>query len=225
MESRFNFYDFLGYIIPGYLLTGGLVLVLVPLPRVREILDSLEPYKYIVSFATVLVAYGAGHLTSQLAGLIAERLLIGKWLGYPSAHLFGAGGPGRLFAAYRRAYSEPFVKEWKPLYEETFGMPFEHHQAFLNAYHYVKENSQPSLARLNTFIAIYDFARNTALALFVVGIAAALQGVRLGASTHLAIASASATMAVLLFLRYLKFFRHYADEVFRTFYVLRRSRR
>jgi hypothetical protein len=142
-----------------------------------------------------------------------------------SEHLFSGAAPARLFGSYRRPYPEAFAKEWKQAYEATFGLPFQHHEAFLNAFHYVKEHSPPTVARLNTFIAIYDFARNTAAALLAVGLAASLEAVRLSGGEHLILAALALVAAVLFFLRYLKFFGHYADEVFRAFYILSRSRR
>lgn len=225
MESRFSLYDFLGFIIPGYLVLGGLIVLFVPLPTIRAALESVEPYKYIVSFATVLIAYGTGHLVSQLASLIAERLLIGKWLGYPSENVFHTQPRGRLFKDYQRPYAEAFAKEWKQRYEATLGGAFHHREAFLNAFHYVKEHSRQTVERLNTFIATYDFARNTALALVVIAVGAGVQALRLGGRDYVAVSGVALLTAVLFFYRYLKFFRHYTDEVFRTFYVLSQARR
>lgn len=225
MESRFSLYDFLGFIIPGYLVLGSLIFLFVPLPTIRAALDSVEPYKYIGSFATILIAYGAGHLVSQVASLVGERLLIGKWLGYPSENFFHTQPGVRLFKDYRRPYAEAFAKEWKQRYEATLGGAFHHREAFLNAFHYVKEHSRQTLERLNTFIAIYDFARNTALAMVVIAMGAGIQALRLGGGNYVAIAGVALLTAVLFFYRYLKFFRHYTDEVFRTFHVLSQARR
>jgi len=224
-DSRFNVYDFFAYIIPGYLVAFGPMAWIGFSGRITEVLHAIEPYKYVFSVGSILGAYAIGHLVSEVASLVEERLLVARWLGYPSQNFFAM--PLRrplLFSEYRRGYDDNFAEDWKKTYEAVFHRPFDHRAAFLDAFHTVKGVSAPARQRLEVFTSAYGFCRNLAMALVLIVppfVALSLQA----HDPRMLLGGLGSLMAAFVFFaRYLKFYRHFADEVFRSFYVLQKMK-
>jgi len=222
MTNKFSFYDFVAHFIPGLLLIGAVTVVFLTPANVSQLLRDAEAYKYVFSVVMVLLSYGLGHVISQLAGVLIEGVLVRRLIGYQSEHLFADGTKARwLFRDYKRSYSEDFRTRFLDIYEKTFETGFAHDDTFMNCFHYVKEKSERTLTRLNTFIAVYDFSRNMAMALLILSLSTLTKGM-MSCNRFLLCGSPALLVLGFLFLyRYLKYFRHYADEVFRSFVTLR----
>jgi hypothetical protein len=221
METKFNFYDFLAYLIPGFLAITALALLFAAPNMLGTFFERTEPYKYIVSTLVVLLSYAMGHVISQLASLLCERLLVRHWLGYPSENLFSTSKKEVwFFKDYRRPYSADFAGKFKDVYEQKFTTTFQHYDGFMACFHFVKEHSSAALDRLNTFLAIYDFCRNTAMGLSLLALGFLARAYFTHRSVLVIYGGLALLLAIFFFYRYLKFFRHYGDEVFRSFHVL-----
>lgn len=216
-DIPFNFFDFFGYLIPGIIFTIAIICVLIPDNTYQNTIDffkSITDFKYIISFVIVIMVYGLGHVVSSLGSYLFEGLLIGKWLGYPSENFFNSKVKNTWpFPSYGNNYSKEFRNSFNEKFKERFG-DFNSFDKFILCFTYVKEKCPATLGRLNIFISLYDFSRNSAAALLILAIVSILRGYYLYAGI----------LFILTFLfisRYLKFFRIYGDEIFRTFYVFK----
>lgn len=220
MESKFNFYDFLAHFIPGFLAICAFALLFLTPSEIGSLMAKTEPYKYIVSTGLVLISYSVGHVISQLGSLLLERGLVRSWVGYPSENFFIESKKNHwIFRDYRRSHSKDFAKRVKEAYEAKFNVAFHHYDAFMTCFHFVKERSGPTLTRLNTFLAVYDFCRNTSMGLLLLTLGFVARGF-VTTPSNFYYAAGALFFAVFFFYRYLKFYRQYDDEVFRTFYIL-----
>jgi len=220
MEEKFNLYDFLSYIIPGLFISVFLVFLFDQATEIKKFLSPMESYKYLISIGGILVSYALGHIISLLGSLIFERLLIKNWVGYPSEIFFGMQKERSGFYDYAKPYQKDFIESFKKKYEDQFKTEFSPGEGFINCFHFVKEKSASTLSRLNTFLSIYGFARNMAATFLLAGIGC-FGKFFIDYNFCLIIYGFVAFLgAFLFFLRYLKFFGQYGDEVFRTFYIL-----
>jgi hypothetical protein len=220
MQEKFNLYDFLGYIVPGLFISIFLVISFVETTEIKKFLNSIESYKYVISIGGILVSYALGHIVSLLGSLIFERFLIKSWIGNPSEIFFGVRKEISKFYDYAEVYPKDFIKSFEKKYEDQFKIKFSPGEGFINCFHFVKEKSSQTLTRLNTFLSIYGFARNMAAAFLLFGIGC-LGKFFIDYDLQLIIYGFIGLFgAFLFFLRYLKFFSQYGDEVIRTFFVL-----
>ena len=90
---------------------------------------------------------------------------------------------------------------------------------FMLCHSVVKEECPAAFSRLNIFIIQYDFARNLAMALLVSIPFLMWVGFSRNEMVYVGLGLLSALLFAVLFLRYLKFYRRFSDEVFRSFYV------
>ncbi len=235
MNSPFNFYDFLGYLMPGaaalalvyWLLTGFLGLG-VPLT-----LDSVGE-----SIVFALAAYFAGHLV-QILGKRIERRKLAEWGGWPSE---------RLLDDADDFYTPQFKAELRGLAREVFRLsradeqaPNYTRQLFYLCYALVMQEGHSGQTEI--FNATYSLYRGMYVALRLGMVVAALVGLKhlalLAASLaslpvpgtvffhysdlHLALAALTLLVAVAALPRlarqWRRFSRHFANSVYRNFYV------
>lgn len=215
LKIPFTFFDFFGHLFPGFIFTITIFWLLIPEQTYQKTIDffsSTKDFKYIIAFAILLIIYSLGHVVSSLGSYLLEGLLLGKWLGYPSENLFGTERKNTWpFSSYGKNYSKKFRKAFNEKFKKHFG-DFNSYDKFMLCFTFVKEKCPTTFGRLTIFISLYDFSRNSAVALFILAIVSILKGYYLY----------GAILFVLTFMfisRYLKFFRRYGDEVFRAFYV------
>lgn len=210
----FSVYDFFGYLASGTVVAAGAAAAFV----------GVEPFQASPSlplaFVLVILVYSLGQAVANLAGDLVERRLVCDRIGSPTEVLFAAGTPGRLAAALFASYRKPLPEGTRSRVLELAGGRggeelFHHCRAVMRPHPIVQ-------SRLDTFTNLYGFCRNTAvaavLAAIFLGVGMALRGADTGPYVApgwwLAIALVS---AVCLFYRYLKFFRHYAVELYTTY--------
>ncbi len=215
MDSKIPFtsYDFWAYLSAGFLL----------LFAVDHILGTaifLRPsWTVVQGIVLVSSAYAVGHLIASLSSLVLEQWLVARVLGPPRTVLFGAprasGWLRRLLPAY-----------FRPLPEETcqaalakgmaIGVDGPGEALFLLAFQKARASSA-SVSRLDTFQNLYGFCRNIAVVGFIDGfllIGANVCGGRPPEMFYWGVAAL--LFGVGMTLRYLKFYRHYSVEVFRS---------
>lgn len=216
MDQRvpFTSYDFWAYLSAGFLLLFAVDSVAGTGLLVRE------SWTVVQGTVAVSLAYAAGQLVASTSALLFEKLLVGKLLGYPRNVLFGQPKatkwvrrllPGYfepLPAATQKAALERGAAEGVTAPGEALFWP-----AFANA-----RLTPPVMARLNDFLNLYGFCRNTALVAFI---DAALfywsYRQQEGPAEHLLWSRIALLVGVGMTLRYLKFFRQYSVEVFTAF--------
>lgn len=85
---------------------------------------------------------------------------------------------------------------------------------YMLCFTFVKEKCPVALGRLTIFISLYDFARNSAMALLILALVFIYNG-------YILYAEILFVLTLIFISRYLKFFRIFGDEVFRTFYIFK----
>jgi hypothetical protein len=220
MKIPFSVYDFFGYLFSGFTVlaaldfaTGGGWLFA----------ESIPPGLAIVF---MLGAYVVGHAVSHLASVLIEHGFVRRVLRSPEEHLLATS---RSSSRWRWIFPGNFL----PLPAETrtrvlaraaaAGAGSEPRALFFHCHACVKSD-EVTLARLNTFLNLYGFCRNLAMAVLLSGFV--LMGSAFLRATWflspesrplLLIGALCLPMSYVLLLRYLKFFRHYTLEVFLSY--------
>ena len=168
----------------------------------------------------IVIIYIAGHLIAHLSSLILESWLLRKVIGCPEDYL--------LCARDRNAWARLFPANFKPLPEPTRerirkranveGVPVSGRALFYHC-HAIVKHDEVTLDRLSSFLKLYGFCRNMCLALvasailLLIGLArASASGPNAGTWAIMATGA-----SVVMFYRYLKFYRHYALEVLTSY--------
>jgi hypothetical protein len=146
---------------------------------------------------------------ASLSSSLLEWKLTRGGLGAPEVRLFSDGAGwwrARLLPGYHRPLPEETRQRVLKKAKEKAGIGEPGRALFLHCHSLVKRE-QVVLERLNSFLNLYGFCRNvSAASLLAVPI--------LMAGREWWWALAAAVVAVVMFQRYLKFFRHYTTEVF-----------
>lgn len=216
--DRFPFdpYDFFGYLASGLLIVAGMDIVL-GFPRVFG-----QDLKVIDTALLVLAVYIAGQLVATPAKAVLEDGIVDKVLGRPSVNLLRQTKSALrfVFPGFFTTLPEP-IRERILAKAEKEGIRGTGEALFLHVrFHPQILSNEKLMAKLTSFLNKYGFARNLAFTSVVVGVALLVKyRVSLGnVDPQLARYGWTALVAgVLLFYRYLKFFRQYSYEMFNTY--------
>lgn len=213
-QLPFSVYDFFGCLASGAVVIAGLTVSFVGYAPLRE--GPALP----VGIVLVIAAYVVGHIVSNLAGYMIDRRLIAGRLGRPAEILLGeAVLPRRaawLFPGYGTALPEATRQRIRGRSGDLRGEAlFYHCFALMKRDEVVRE-------RLATFLNLYGFCRNMAVALVVVAACLVAGLVTGSADTGPVVGpgwwlAASLAAAVGMLYRHLKFYRLYAWELLTSY--------
>jgi hypothetical protein len=165
----------------------------------------------------VSIAYAAGQLVASVSSWLYEKLLVGRLLGYPRNVLFGQPKAGNWVRNLLPGYFEPLPAQTQKAALEKGGKVGVNRpgEALFWPAHAYGRSTPAVAARMDNFLNLYGFCRNAAL----VGLvdAAVLYWSYLqpqGPAEHLIWARIALAVSIGMTLRYLKFYRHFALEVF-----------
>jgi hypothetical protein len=212
----FDPYDFFGYLASGLAVVIGMELTL-GFPTVLSAQLSAVQSAFLI-----LGVYVAGHIIATPSKFVLEDVIVKKLLKSPTKNLFNPH-PGKffklLFPGYYTALParirNKILERVKAEGGETSG-----ESLFLHVrYNSAMLNNDNLLARLTTFLGRYGFARNLSFSCLLVGVAM-LAKCFLEDSDNPQLTKYGITAiiaGVLMFYRYLKFFRQYSYEMFNTY--------
>src|SRR6266498_4328564 len=221
-QVPFDPYDFFGYLAAGLLVLVGMDLTL-GFPHVLG-----QDLKVIDTAVLILGVYIAGQLVATPAKAILEDTLVGKLLGRPTVNLlYETRSKLRfLFPGFFKPLPEP-IRERILVKAEQEGIHGTGEALFFHVrYHPEILLNEKLMVKLSSFLNKYGFARNLAFTSIVVGGALLVKSqMPSGAiGRDLARYGWTALVAgVVLFYRYLKFFRQYSCELFNTYAGLKRA--
>jgi hypothetical protein len=213
----FTVYDFFAYLSAGFLLLVGITTAFIGLGPLETTPDL------IVGILLIVLAYVVGQVVGNVSGFLLEGLLVKEGIGEPSEILFAEEDGtwrSRLFPGYTKPLPEAIRdRARRRMQREEIGTAAGL-ALLIHCYSHVKKEAVPQ-ARLTIFQNLYGFCRNCSLALLLVA-ACLIAGMIHGTAETGIVApgwwvAAALTCAVGLFYRYLKFFRHYAFEVFSSY--------
>lgn len=210
----FKDFDFWAYLSAGFLFLFTLDYIL------GTGLFAKEQWTVVQVVIAGSAAYVVGNLASSISAILFERLLIGRFIGAPRQVLFGVVTAPKLVRVLMPGYFEalPANTRDKALEKgKALGVTGPGEDLFWPAYDVAKNNSV-AMGRMQAFMHQYVFFRNVALVALID--AAMLAGSHLwfGApKANLWWAVAALVTGVGMLFRYLKYYRHYAVEVFTSF--------
>lgn len=229
----FSFYDFFGYLAPGFLALA--VFDLVFLNQKLYHADKSQ-----IAFWVFLVggAYLIGQVLAFFSYHFYERYIVGKWLQKPATNLLlnrDAGLAAKLF----RQYYDPLPKQIREKILEKacgekleishlkdailsdkkyknedlkMGLEGDLKALYLHAYSLVKLN-ELAMAQQDTFLKLYGFARNISLSSLIVIPFILFQSIRCFSQNWHWLVIFPVT-GVAMFYVYLKFYRWHTRELF-----------
>ncbi|WP_156481358.1 hypothetical protein [Herbaspirillum rubrisubalbicans] len=210
----FTSYDFWAYLSAGFLL-------LFALDQVAESnLLMRESWTVVQGVIAMSSAYVVGQMIASFSSFVFERLLVGKVLGSPSNTLFAKTHTHKFLRYIFFGYFQPLPEETQLLLlEKSRKLNIQEPGLALFAAAHTRIKGVPAVAdRLANFLNLYGFCRNVAfVAIFDSGLLCWSYLFHDGPKIHLWISLISAFVAVAMLFRYLKFFRHYAIEVFNSY--------
>jgi hypothetical protein len=213
-QLPFSVYDFF-----GYLASGALVLAAFTASFIGDQPFASSP-TLPIGFLLVIVIYVLGQVVANLAGDLIERRIVREGLGNPTEILLGERRPSdaeaKLFPGYFQALPSGVRSQVRTRAGDRKGSALFFHC-------HARMKSDPAVhARLDTFLDLYGFCRNAALAMAVaatslsvgIGLGSAETGASAGPGWWLSLALVS---VVGLFYRYLKFYRQYSVELLTSY--------
>lgn len=210
----FTSYDFWAYLSAGFMLLFAID------QAVGAKLLMRDNWTVVQGVISVSVAYTVGQLVASVSSWVFEKFLVGKLLGYPRNVLFGRPRAWAWFQRLLPNYFEPLPAETQKVALERGGKVgvTQPGEALFWPAHTAGRAMPAVAARMDNFLNLYGFCRNAAL----VGLmdAAILYWSYLqpkGPEDHLLWARIALVAGLGMMLRYLKFFRHFAVEVFTSY--------
>ena len=213
-QLPFSVYDFFGYLASGAVVLAGFAASFAghePLEQSPSLL---------VGFILVITIYVLGHIIANLAGDLIERRFVRSHLRPPSDILLGFDTPhglkSKLFPGYFTPLPTTVQDRIKTLAEPRRG------EALFFHCHAVMKSDSVVQGRLETFLNLYGFCRNMALALVIVALSLGA-GLALGTAETGPVAgpgwwlAAALVGAIGMLYRYLKFYRQFALELLTSY--------
>lgn len=214
----FTVYDFFGYLSSGFIALTAIVASFVGYKPI------LHTPNVIVGLLLVVMAYIAGHVVANLAGELIERRIVRNRLGMPTGILLDARRPTSVAAWLFPGYSTPLAEAQRKRIIDRAGRYgiTDHGEGLFFHCHAVMKSNPVVQDRLNTFLNLYGFCRNMALALVLAALALGLGLALHTANTGPDISAiwwltAALIASVGLFYRYLKFLRQYGIELLTSY--------
>lgn len=210
----FTSYDFWAYLSAGFLLlvvvdhVGGTGLL------VRE------SWTIVQGVVAVAGAYAVGQLVASVSSALLERVVVGKLLGHPRDVLFGRPKAWRWVRKLMPGYFTPLPDETQRAVlarGDEAGIAGPGEALFWAAFGVARSN-QIVMNRLADFLNLYGFCRNVALVSLVNAVVLRWSyWQKDGPVADLYWSWVALAVGVGMTFRYLKFFRHYAVEVFTAY--------
>lgn len=212
-------FPFTSYDFWAYLTSGGLLLAAVDLVAGTNFL-SQKDWSWAQTAVALASAYIAGQLIAGVSSFIFERGLVGNVLGFPRDVLFGGAKAPRWVQRCLPAYFEqlPDTTQQAVLAKaRVLGIEGPGERLFWPAFSVAKEG-KATKERMDSFLNMYGLARNLALVgLFDAALLGWSYHWQQGPALHGNLALVALVVGLGMTLRYIKFLRHYAVEVFTTF--------
>jgi hypothetical protein len=210
----FDPYDFFGYLASGLLVLLGMDLVF-GFPHILG-----RDFKVVETVVLLLAVYIAGQMIATPAKAFLEDGVVDKILDRPNVNLFRLKRPwlrGLMFPGFYKPLPAK-IRERILAKAETAGIRDTGEALFLHVrYDPQILGDEKLMSKLGSFLNKYGFARNLAFTCLLVGVGL-LTKARLSSDIQLLhYAYTGLAAALLLFYRYLKFFRQYSYELFNVY--------
>ena len=207
----FSVYDFLAYLSAGIVLIATVDVIY----GASWLLQDKVPL--VLGIVGLFVAYIVGHAVAHMSSVIIENWMLGRVLGRPSTLLM-SGEHSRwryLFPNYFKALPET-TRERIGAKLLAHGFEGDGEARFLHIFGTMKGQARVD-DRLQIFLNLYGFSRNICLAMTLSGVIALVGPLDDRPLSTEVYGLAMLLTAVVMFYRYLKFFRQYSHELLITY--------
>ena len=215
MDNKIPFtsYDFWAYLTAGFVLLIAIDQVAATGMLTRE---SWTVVQGAMAFA---FAYVVGQLAASMSALLLEQWLVRRLLGHPQVVLFGKPRAWKFIRSTLPTYFEPLPRGTQDAVRaKATRAGLATHDDALFRLAYTKARTIPIVStRLENFLNLYGFCRNVALVALVDAAIFYWSYWHGGSDEHLTYARVAAIIGIGMILRYLKFLKHYAVEVFTSY--------
>ncbi len=217
MEQKipFSSYDFWAYLSAGFLL-------LFVLDHVAEthVFDK-QSWSIVAATVAFSAAYATGHIVASVSSLVFERLMVGKVFGNPTDVLLGNSETApvwlrNMMPAYFKALPSG-IQNVIHARAAQHNLDGDADTLFVTAFSFARVTPEV-MERLNNFLNLYGFCRNIALVALLDSVLMfwSYQWGR-GGQDELIFSLLAFVLGIGMILRYLKFYRKYAFEVFAAY--------
>jgi hypothetical protein len=220
--SKLSDYDIFGYLAPG--------LVLFAICDISFGTTLFTDMTVATGAFVLIAAYVLGHATAAAATLLWDRIIVRSFLGMPTSNLMAKSQKWRV--PWRKwllsGYYDPLPSTVRERVITRAGFTVAQVDAapndgwgekvFARAWPVIKRDPVP-YARMDSFLRLYGFCRNISFVAFVMAVVFWINPPTVtGVSVDGALFGWTAlAVSVVMFHRYLKFFRLYSFEVFSTY--------
>ncbi len=212
----FSVYDFFGLLSSGTVILAGVWFAHKGVDAFQQELNVAQ------GLVLVLAAYLLGHVVASVSSFLLERRLTRGFIGSPTDLLFGKFPPAgwrRLFSEYHKPLPEATAERVLRRANQKAGIDEAGEALFYHCFGVVRREEFPR-ERLASFLNLYGFGRNTSMAAFIsaviIGIAATINN-RVESDELWFGALLAVFVGVVMFFRYLKFYRQYSVELYITY--------
>ncbi len=214
MKIPFSIYDFFGYLASGFL-----ILCAADYAFDGEWLLRKELWTVHVVFWTLL-SYIIGHIIANISSFLFEYKFLREILISPEETLFDEQKRGGFWPCIFPIFYRPFPMETKRRVLEkakAAGIERPGRGLFSHCLSIVMGQSH-TLERLGTFLNLYGFSRNISMAALLAVPILIAGMIKTGFEANkLYWLIVGFVIFIGMFYRYLKFFKHYTEEVFRAY--------
>lgn len=230
----FSVYDFFGYLAPGVLFLGSVDYFILDHQLIEYAKENL-----ITAIVSLIIVYIIGHFISSASYWSFEKIIVGKCLKQPSETLFKESVITEKKTWKKLLLS--FIKNPKEFLFSSYYIPFSQtvlkkindklgriddstdiakgNAKFQLAFSKVKMH-ELSMVSLNNFLNLYGFARNISLVCIVMAFILIYCSIFCGIITNLWWIVGYLVAGVMMFDRFLKFYRYYDRDLFLSYLSL-----
>lgn len=216
----FSIYDFFGYLTPGALFLISIDYFLLKQQLIKSAAENL-----ITGFVSLILVYIIGHIISSVSCWCFEKIFVKKFLKPPSVTLFKDKRSIVKLKKLFSTYYNPLSKNVQDNIIKKLGIESEtsedekYNAMFQLAFSRVKIH-EPSMLSLNNFLYLYGFARSVSLVCLVMVLILFVSSVFYKISICPWWIVGFIFAFIMMFFRYLKFYRYYDRDMFLSYLSL-----
>jgi hypothetical protein len=217
-KTPFSLYDFFGYLAPSILLVVSLDYFIY-----SQKMLAYAAQNVVTGVISLLLLYIIGQLIATPAALLLETLLVKKYLKEPKETLLKINPLVKGFKKIFSSYFKPLSPRVRINILKAFSLPENEElqtekadEIYQLAFSKVKKDEK-AIQRLYIFLNLYGFARNICFTSFLIAIILLINSLQTGTWYNNYWMLCYIIIGIIMLFRFLKFYRHYAYDLYLSF--------
>lgn len=222
-----NWFPFTDYDFYAYITSGVMLIAAVDYTFGGSVLVGRTEWTIIQGIFWTMISYLIGHVSAGLSSFFMEQILLKKLFTNPILAILGFKQsrwyelPFRyLFASEFSAFPETVSARINLKLKAEIGtnpLALQHPETLFQTAFSVARYDKDCEPRLDQFMNLYGFCRNTAFAAFVAALLLWIRTCQLNDPTDAYLALAALALGLGMFGRFIKFYSAYTREILRAF--------